>query len=480
MAARTSKLNESKITTANMSRALAQHAEDTIGGIDNVLVGIVEILEQNSWNKATLDRMHIFLQRRTAELPLLHGLFVYDENGKWIVNSQEVLHHKFNNSDREYFIFHRDNLDRAPHIGPAVRSRSTGEWIITVSRRLQHQDGSFAGVALATISMQYFRSFYESFDIGNSGAIWLATTDGILLIRRPFDSELIGLDISKKPVFQHYFKHGPFNTEILKSKLDGVNRINSYRRLEHYPLLISVALSEDEVLDNWRYETLRIALTSAVLIALLWALGLRLIRQIAIRERAQSDLRTARDDLEKINKELAALALLDGLTGLANRRRFDTVLNEEYARAMRNETSLALIMLDVDFFKKYNDRYGHPQGDECLKKISKTLKSASARPGDLVARYGGEEFAILLPGTDTSGATAVAERVRLAIQAIQIEHAENAGRIVTISAGVSSMLPSRKDNSPADIVLAADQALYEAKKSGRNRVCGSDNSKLQE
>ena len=171
--ARIAKLKETETSTANMARALAQHAEDTIGSIDNVLVGMVEMLEHNPWNREHLDRMNMFLRQRVADLPLLHGLFVYDDKGRWIVNSQEILRTEFNNSDREYFIFHRDHVDRGPHVGPPVRSRSTGDWIITVSRRLEHADGSFAGVALATISMQYFRSFYESFDIGKTGAIAL-------------------------------------------------------------------------------------------------------------------------------------------------------------------------------------------------------------------------------------------------------------------------------------------------------------------
>ena len=473
---RATKLNETKITTANMTRALAQHSADTIGSIDNVLVGLVEMLEQNPWNGDHLDRMNIFLRQRVADLPLLHGLFVYDDKGNWIVNSQEVLRTEFNNSDREYFIFHRDHADRGPHVGPPIRSRSTGDWVLTVSRRLEHPDGSFAGVVLATVNMQYFRSFYESFDIGESGAIFLATQNGTLLVRRPFDEARIGTDMSQGSVFQHHFKHGPSGTAILVSKIDQVERISSYRLLDRYPVLISVALSSEEVLAGWRASTMRYVLASAALIVLLWIMGLRLIHQIAIRERTQVELRAARDDLERMNSELAALALLDGLTGLANRRRFDAALDEEYSRAMRNETPLALIMLDVDHFKKYNDHYGHPQGDECLKKISQTLKTASTRPGDLVARYGGEEFAILLPGTNLAGASAVAERVRLAIQAMNIEHVENPGGVATISAGVTSTIPSRKYNSPPDLIQAADQALYEAKESGRNRVCVRENT----
>ncbi len=472
------KLREAETSTSNMAKALAQHAEDTIGGIDNVLVGLVEMQEQNSGQTERLNRLNIYMQDRIADIPVLNSLSIYDNQGEPVADSWETELKKINVSDREYFIFHREHADRGPYIGPPVRSRYTGVWIITVSRRVEHANGSFAGVALAAISIQNFRSFYESFEIGKLGSIALLTDGGTMLVRRPFDDAIVGTNLQNGPVYQYYLRNGPAGTTVITSAIDNVERIYSYRQLNRYAALISVAFSKDEVLAGWREETIRFSLVTMVVIALLWILGLHLIRQIATREHAQSELRAARDDLERINGELAALALQDGLTDLANRRRFDAAIDEEYARAMRNQTSLALVMLDVDHFKKYNDQYGHPQGDECLKKISKSLKTASTRPGDLVARYGGEEFAILLPGTDMGGATAVAERVRLAIQAMQIVHAGNAGSVVTISAGVAAMVPSRKYNSPADLILLADQALYEAKESGRNRVCASDNSKL--
>lgn len=468
------KLRETGIVTGNMARALAQHTEGAVESVDNILVGLVDMLEQNSWNTAHLAHLNHFMRQHVSERPLLHGLFVYDEKGRWIVNSQEVLLKNMNNADRDYFIFHRNHADRGPYIGPPIRSRSTGEWIITVSRRLEHPDHSFAGVVLATINMGYFRSFYDSFDIGKAGAIVMTSTSGTMLVRRPFDEAIIGTDISKGPVFQHYLSHGPSGTVMLTAKVDNVERLYSYRSLDHYPILIAVALSKKEVLASWRNETLRFTLASAVAIGLLALLGWHLTRQIGIRERAQSDLRTTRDDLEKINSELAALALQDGLTGLANRRRFDAALDQEYARAMRNGTPLALIMLDVDFFKEYNDTYGHPQGDECLRNISRVLKAASTRPGDLVARYGGEEFAILLPGTDIAGATAVAERARQAIQAMNLAHSESQNGIVTISAGVTSIIPVRNSHSAPGLVRTADQALYKAKEHGRNRVYSAD------
>ena len=469
--ARAEKIRETETATSNMAKALAQHAEDTISGIDNLLVSMEEMLEHESWNPLQPERMNQFLRQRITEIPLLHGLFVYDEHGQWIVNSQEALRTDLNNADREYFKFHRTHTDRGPHLGLPIRSRSTGDWIITVSRRLEHADGNFAGVVLATINMQYFTAYYKDFDIGKAGAIVLTTDSGTLLVRRPFDEAVIGSDISKGPVYQLYKRQGPSGTAILTANIDHTERIYSYRHLDRYPLLIAVAQSTDEVLESWRNSTIRFAFFSAIILFLLWLLGARLVHQITVRERAQFELRTARDDLERSNGELAALALLDGLTGLANRRRFDAALDDEFARAMRNQTPLALIMLDVDYFKKYNDHYGHPQGDECLKEISRILKTATARTGDLVARYGGEEFVILLPGTDITGAAAIAERVRLSIQALNMEHATIPDGIVTVSLGITAFIPQRQQNSPQQLIQQADQALYKAKEAGRNQIC---------
>ena len=168
---------------------------------------------------------------------------------------------------------------------------------------------------------------------------------------------------------------------------------------------------------------------------------------------------------------LRALSFIDGLTGIANRRRFDEVLLREWRRCARSHLPLSLIMLDVDHFKAYNDHYGHQAGDECLRSVATLLDEQMKRPGDLVARYGGEEFICLLPETDVDGATSVAERLREAVVGQQLPHALSpVGGHVTISLGVASAMPLG-EAPPDGLTQLADRLLYEAKRAGRNRVC---------
>ncbi len=422
-----------------------------------------------------LDRIHSLMAKRVIELPQLHGLFVYDQDGRWVVNSQQTMLKGLNNSDREYFIFHRDHPDRGPHIGPPVKSKSTGEWIVTVSRRIDHGDGSFAGVALATINMNYFKKFYEQFNIGESGSIFIALGNGIVLLRRPFEEKSLGRDISQLPLFRDYLSKASVGTDTITSGQDGITRINSYRRLDKYPLVVSAALSQDEVLAEWRSDATLQAGGVGLLVLGLALLGFRLIKQIELRTQAEAALVQARNSLETLNRTLEKLAMQDGLTGLANRRQFDVSLKDEFSRAMRDASSLALVMIDVDCFKQYNDIYGHAAGDECLKAISKVVAEGKHRPGDVTARYGGEELVVLLPGTDVAGAMAVAEKIRQAIHDLKLTHAGNSTGIVTVSAGVDAFAPVRHENQPIDLIEAADKALYHAKTSGRNRVCAPEN-----
>ena len=198
--------------------------------------------------------------------------------------------------------------------------------------------------------------------------------------------------------------------------------------------------------------------------------ALREWEHILKRRQAEEQLKKLNDQLVEANKKLERLANLDSLTGVANRRNFMETFDKEWKRGCRNKLSLSLIMIDVDFFKAYNDYYGHQAGDECLKNIALLLDEALARSGDMLARYGGEEFMIILPGTDIKGTAAVAEKLRKKVESAAIPHESSTiNDYVTISLGIAAMIPSVR-KSKESLIGAADEALYKAKRNGRNRV----------
>lgn len=176
----------------------------------------------------------------------------------------------------------------------------------------------------------------------------------------------------------------------------------------------------------------------------------------------------AEEMLIRANQELEALVNIDGLTQIANRRRFDQHLAQEWNRLLRDQQFLSLILFDVDEFKRYNDCYGHQEGDDCLRQLAQAAKCIVQRPADLVARYGGEEFGVILPNTNVKGGRAIAEKIRLSIQALNIPHAcSRVAPVVTVSVGVTSQIPSSTQTIDA-LMAQADQALYNAKRRGRN------------
>ena len=184
---------------------------------------------------------------------------------------------------------------------------------------------------------------------------------------------------------------------------------------------------------------------------------------VRLRVRNHLELKRYRDFLED-------LSLVDGLTGIGNRRRFDEFLVREWRRSRRARTPLALVLLDVDYFKAFNDHYGHAAGDDCLREVAATLAMLVRRPGDLCARYGGEEFAAILPHTDLAGARILADRIREAVLALEIPHEGSVvSPYVTVSIGIAASDPSAAEE-PDDLLRDADRRLYEAKSAGRNRV----------
>ena len=198
--------------------------------------------------------------------------------------------------------------------------------------------------------------------------------------------------------------------------------------------------------------------------------ALKIKLEIDKRKQREEELLLVTRQLEEANENLQKLSFLDGLTGIANRRRFDEMLLNEWQRAVRESLPISLVILDIDYFKNYNDSYGHLMGDECLKQVAQALAAKLKRPADLVSRIGGEEFAVILPNTSRKGAIAIADMLRGCIEELHIPHnSSSISSYVTVSAGVSSTIPVRYSH-PDELVLCADDALYQAKHTGRNRV----------
>jgi diguanylate cyclase (GGDEF)-like protein len=197
--------------------------------------------------------------------------------------------------------------------------------------------------------------------------------------------------------------------------------------------------------------------------------ALRLKQELDRRKQREQELLELTDRIRDRNEELRQLAVLDELTGIPNRRAFNLIYRQEWARCARENSSLAVILADVDWFKGFNDTHGHQRGDVCLSRVATALLDPVRRAGDFVARYGGEEFVVLLPNTDADGAVTIAEALRAAIEGLDLEHGSSVFGRVTMSFGVAVTMPD-PNGDPADLVATADAALYRAKGAGRNRV----------
>jgi diguanylate cyclase (GGDEF)-like protein len=197
--------------------------------------------------------------------------------------------------------------------------------------------------------------------------------------------------------------------------------------------------------------------------------------EVLARVKTHLTIRRLQQELEARNRELAALAHLDGLTKIANRRYFDQSINQEWKRMRRKKGCISLIFIDIDEFKLYNDFYGHQAGDECLKQVARLFDQASQRPADMAARYGGEEFVILLPDTDKFGAEDIAKKIQKSLRELEIPHARSTvNSMLTCSMGIAWCMVSDSTFSPESFIGMADEALYQAKAQGRNKIIVSE------
>ena len=574
---RRSTLQRAESEIQNLTHSLAQQAESTFKAVDVATAGMVDLLR---YQQPLVDRFNAFLKNTVRSLPQLAEIGVLNVDGAYIYASTAEIP-TYNNSDRAYFEFHRNNPDQAMRISGPVFSRVLKKQVIVLTKRVTKQDGSFGGVIVAAIDCNYFGTFYRTFNLGARGGISLVGPDGTVLAHS--DQKAIGQDLSKLELFQSRLGRASTGYYKVVSPFDGVIKFFGYEQMLGYRTVSTVAMPEGELLANWRNDLQFDLIVAAAMFCVVCFMVTLLSAQFRHRNRIETSLRdreqryrlladniadivirldrhgnflfvsqsvalvlgwtaeqltgtsclemvhpddvesvkfaTARlvetnttqtlrfrtykadrslcwveivfkltqaadnakhveivgvlrdidqrksmeDELTAANARLAELARTDGLTGLANRRSLDGFLR----RAFEASDQMSVLMFDIDHFKGFNDRLGHQAGDECLKRVAEVIASATHSKAFLAARYGGEEFVVVLPGVNEQHAFIVAESVRLKVKALGIANPAASHGHVSVSVGVASKTPRMRGDR--DLIAEADMALYQAKRTGRNR-----------
>ncbi|MGB9091712.1 MAG: sensor domain-containing diguanylate cyclase [Pseudomonas farsensis] len=426
---------------------------------DQSLKGVIWAVEHPQLLKVPPSLRQQILFNQAFSAPIRGDILWLNAKGDVVGDSTSAVPRQANFADTAPFQAHRENPGLGLVIGPPFKARLGDlDWCISFSRRISGQHGEFIGLAAGALRLSYFDQLFQRLDIGEESSINLLNTDGQLLARQPTRPQdpMIGTNFSATPNFKRILTEhsGSFSAH---SQTYGTQRIYTFAKVGDLPLIVLVVHSADEVYQPWKRTALLVSAATGVLcIGILW-LTLLLGRELRRRHEAEQGLET--------------LAATDSLTGLANRRRLDQMLRQEWARAQRNRKPLAVLMVDVDMFKAFNQRHGHAGGDHVLREVAKTIERCIRRPADLAARYGGEEFQVVLPETELAGALMLAERIRASVEAMPPFAGDE--RAVTVSVGIGLHIPGTQRDL-TQLLGAADEALYRAKARGRNRVEGPE------
>jgi diguanylate cyclase (GGDEF)-like protein len=379
---------------------------------------------------------------------------VFDSTGKLIIDASTLDPLPEDRSGEEYFKVHQEQ----PDVGLFI-SRPTlhhGAYAIVLSRRISDEDGHFLGVVAGSIRFSYFHDLFGRLRLDPDDVITVFRHDGTVIMRTPFDLDIIGKNLGDMPGVKRALSEPsgsysgvatPVHSPRLYVWRDGAR-----------PLVVMIGKPWGNIYRLWRIEATRIGAIMAALAIFVLGVSLFLAREISRRAAAE--------------EKLEELATTDALTGLRNRRKFDAAIETEWRRAARQKRPLALLMIDADHFKTFNDTFGHQAGDEVLVGIAICISDSVQRAGDCAARYGGEEFAVLLPDMSPAQAFLVAETIRL-----KVEQWCGDTAITTVSIGVASLIPDTRTEW-TQMVNAADKALYAAKAGGRNRTVVASMTKL--
>jgi diguanylate cyclase (GGDEF)-like protein len=432
-------------TLENLASGIDADISRNVELFDLSLRAVANNMEAPEISQVSKPIRQLILFDHAASAKHFGAIQVFDAEGKLTVDASTMDPAPENRSDEEYFQVHRDQPDAGLFISRPMLHH--GAYAIVLSRRISGADGSFRGVVAGSVRFSYFHDLVSRLNLGPNDVISVFRHDGTVIMRTPFDLDVIGKNFSQFPGVQRVLSEP-------SGSYSGIATATHQSRLYVWrdgtrPLVVVVGKPWNDILRLWRTEATRIGAIMLALISFVLGVTLFLAREIGRRAIAE-------DKLEE-------LATTDALTGLKNRRRFDAAIEIEWRRAARHKMPLALLMIDADYFKTYNDTFGHQAGDEVLVGIAICISDAVHRAGDCVARYGGEEFAVLLPGLSSVDALGMAETIRLKVQQWSGDPP-----VTTVSIGVASLTPDTAMEW-SGLVNAADKALYAAKANGRNR-----------
>ena len=437
--------------------ALSKEADATLYVAELALVRIVKEIRQRpdllDSSKPDLHNLLLqsrYLLRRDEFQESFGHLFVIKRDGWNAANSVNFPLESIDVSDRAYFQHHKNNDSDELHLTQPLVSKVTFERRVFLTMRLSDPKGEFLGVVGVHFNLDHFNRMYAQLGLPPSGAVTILRTDGSGIFRYPDVSSFYDQNIGDQLYFQEMLSLGSGSIQF-RSPFDQDDRIKGFQLSNKYPVLSVISLSKANILSHWRVNAMVIVLVFIALSIVLLLIVLVVKRQIV------SIMR------------LKDLSIHDPLTGLLNRRAFDEKLDEEWRRSSRNGSEVAILFIDIDFFKDYNDTYGHAVGDRCLRLVGRLLSHLFNRAGESVFRYGGEEFVVLLPNTTLDQAKWAADKVLESVRKRHIKHqGSKICETVTVSIGVAVAGPNDLDSRLA-LVERADEALYAAKNAGRNR-----------
>ncbi|MDR5825711.1 sensor domain-containing diguanylate cyclase [Caballeronia sp. LZ043] len=449
-------LDKARDTSENVAAALARDMSRNLQVYDLSLQAVVDGVSNPEILALPPELRRQMLFDRATMAPHVMGIYAVDEEGR-IVQGRARLFPTLNLADRDYFLVHKNRDDVGLFISKPYESRlRNGSPSIALSRRISKADGSFGGVALISLDLDYFQQLVDGVKLGTHGAATIMQTDGFILARYPQVSRSKMISVAS-PAFLSMLgpKGGSF---VAKSPVDGVERLSTFANVEDSNLVAMVAPAMDEITEEWRHRSLIIGALSVVVSCAFTIVVWLLVFAVRQRDAAQA--------------RLIAIADTDGLTGVANRRGLDATLPAMWARAVRHRLPMAIMFVDADHFKAYNDTHGHVAGDRALRFVAHCLTRRARRQNDIVARYGGEEFIVVLADCTPRRAEDVADAILTDVAAC----AEESGMAqptplapVTVSIGVALCQPD--DGTTLETAMRrADEALYDAKRDGRNRV----------